>query len=58
MPMTKQQAYHQWLSNCPVDINFCFSIPSESGKENCRDEWIIFRDIPKTELRIIKGSKK
>ena len=58
MPMTKQQAYHQWLSNCPVDLNFALSIPSESGKENCRDEWIIFRDIPKTELRIIKGSKK
>ena len=56
--MTKQQAYYEWLSNCPVDLNFALSIPSESGEENCRDECIIFRDIPNTQLSVINGSKK
>ncbi len=56
--MTKQQAYYEWLSNCPVDFEIAFSINSESNEKHHKDELVIFRDIPKTELRIIKGSKK
>jgi len=58
MPMTKQQAYYEWLSNCPVDFEIAFSINSESKEKHHKDELVIFRDIPKTELKIINGSKK
>ena len=55
MPMTKQKAFYEWLSNCPVELDFQMDFPSK--KDNCTDEMYIFRDIPKTELTLINGSK-
>ena len=56
--MTKQQAYYDWLSNCPVSFEIAFSIDSESNQENHKDEFVIFRDIPRTKLTVINGTKK
>ena len=58
MSMTKQQAYYDWLSNCPVSFEIAFSIDSESNQENHKDELVIFRDIPRTKLTVINGTKK
>ena len=48
MPMTKQKAFYEWLSNCPVELDFQMDFPSK--KDNCTDEMYIFRGIPNTEL--------
>ena len=44
MPMTKQKAFYEWLSNCPVD--FDYQMHFESQTKNCTDEMYIFRGIP------------
>ena len=45
--------------SAPCSIaEIAFSIDSESNKENHKDELVIFRDIPRTKLTVINGTKK